>query len=206
MSKKPMTSRARQRADTRERVIEAAAEAFAELGFRAASTRNIAARAGTNQGLITYHFKSKEELWRAAMERIFRLLETKLTHSLLQIASDDPRELAREYIREYVRFTAAHPELFRLLVEEGKRSEDRMKWLVDGHMKPLYQAFTEMAGQSFGAGIDKQLLPHALYTLVGASSLIFAIAPECHRVTGMDPTTPEAIENHANFVAQLLIP
>ena len=91
-------------------------------------------------------------------------------------------------------------------MEEGKRSENRMEWLVDTHMKPLYQAFTKMAGQSFGAGIEPQLLPHALYTLVGASSLIFAIAPECRRVTGMDPKTSESIENHANFVAQLFVP
>ena len=33
-------------------------------------------RAGVNQGLITYHFRSKDELWRAAADRIFSLLRT----------------------------------------------------------------------------------------------------------------------------------
>ena len=66
-----MKSRAAQREETHERIVVAAAKAFSEKGFRAASTRDIAARAGVNQGLITYYFKSKQELWKAAAGRIF---------------------------------------------------------------------------------------------------------------------------------------
>jgi len=200
-----MTSRARQRAETRERIVEAAAEAFAERGFRGASTREIAQRAGTNQGLITYHFRSKEALWRAAADRIFGMLRTRLEERLAALASGDPRERAREAIREYVRFAAAHPELFRLMVEEGKSAEDRMQWLVDTHLKPRYEAFARFAGP-FGAGLDASLQPHVYYALIGAASLIFAVAPECRRLTGLDPETPKAVETHADFVARLLVP
>jgi len=63
-----VTSRAEQRAETRERIVEAAISAFSDRGFRGASTREIASRAGTNQGHITYHYRSKEELGRAAAE------------------------------------------------------------------------------------------------------------------------------------------
>ena len=54
----------------RDQIIDAALEAFAEKGFRGASTRDIAQRAGTNQGLVSYHFRSKDDLWRAAADRI----------------------------------------------------------------------------------------------------------------------------------------
>jgi hypothetical protein len=36
--------------------------------------------------------------------------------------------------------------------------------------------------------------------------LIFAVAPECRRLTGVDPTGAGAIEAHAEFVARLLVP
>ena len=85
-----MTIRAEQRAATRERIVEAAAEAFAEKGFRGASTRDIAQRAGTNQGLITYHFRSKDELWRAAADRIFGLLHESLVEQVAALEFDDP--------------------------------------------------------------------------------------------------------------------
>jgi hypothetical protein len=42
--------------------------------------------------------------------------------------------------------------------------------------------------------------------MAGAASLIFAVAPECRRLTGLDPETEQAIEAHADFVARLLVP
>jgi TetR/AcrR family transcriptional regulator len=200
-----MTRRAQQRAATRERIVEAALAAFAEKGFRGASTRDIAQRAGTNQGLITYHFRSKDALWRAAADRIFGMLRASLGERLAAFESRDPRERARETIRAYVRFAAAHPELFRLMVDEGKNEEDRMEWLVDTHLRPRYRDFVRTGGPLI-ARADGSLLPHAYYVMAGAGSLIFAVAPECRRLTGVDPETDEAVETHAELVARLLVP
>jgi AcrR family transcriptional regulator len=199
-----MNRRAEQREHTRARIIEAAARAFSELGFRAASTRDIAARAGTNQGLITYHFRSKKELWKAAADRIFGLLEGSFER-LTRADAADPRGRAREAIRQYVRFVATHPDLFRLMVEEGKNKEARMRWLVDTHLKPLYAAFEELL-RAYNPRVDRALVPHAYYALAGAASLIFAVSPECRRLTGLDPTQAATIEAHAEFVARLLVP
>jgi AcrR family transcriptional regulator len=198
-------SRSEQREATRERIVEAALEAFAEKGFHGASTRDIAERAGTNQGLITYHFHSKDELWRAAADRIFGMLAKRLGEQLAGLESGDPRERAREAIRIYVRFVAAHPELFRLMVDEGKNSDPRMRWLVDTHLKPRYEQFMRPRGLGI-AGFDETSLPHAYYVLAGAGSLIFAVAPECRRLTGLDPESEAAVEAHADFVARLLVP
>jgi len=200
--RKPKT-RSEQREATRERIVGAALEAFAEKGFHGASTRDIAQRARTNQGLITYHFRSKDELWQAAADRIFGMLAKRMTEQLSSLASEDPRERAREAIRIYVRFAAAHPELFRLMVDEGKNSERRMRWLVDTHLKPRYDQF--MGLTRIGA-FDEAVLPHVYYVMAGAGSLIFAVAPECRRLTGLDPETAAAIEAHAEFVARMLVP
>jgi len=198
------TSRAQQRAETRERIVEAAVEAFAEQGFQGASTRDIARRAGTNQGLITYHFNSKDDLWRAAADRIFEMLSARFVERLSSLESGDPREAAREAVREYVRFAAAHPELFRLLVDEGNVDHGRMKWLVDTHLKPRFEF---LMGRLAGAiQLEDALRPHLFYTLAGAASLIFAVAPECARLTGLDPRKKAAIERHADFVALLVVP
>lgn len=201
---KPRT-RSAQREATRERIVEAALEAFAEHGFRGASTRDIAERARTNQGLITYHFSSKDALWRAAADRIFGMLAKRMTEQLNALASEDPRARAREAIRSYVRFAAGHPELFRIMVDEGKNSEPRMRWLVDTHLKPAYERFLRPRGVRI-TGFDDANLPHAYYVMAGAGSLIFAVAPECRRLTGLDPETDAAIEAHAEFVARLLVP
>ena len=204
MAASSTTARQRQREATRERLLEAAGEAFAEKGCLGASTREIARRAGTNQGLITYHFRSKDELWRAAADRIFEGLGERLAGRLVALEHADPRERAREAIREYVRFAAAQPELFRLMVDEGKVADDRMNWLVDVHLRPRFEVISR--GLMEAAGVDEALLPHAFYVLAGGASLIFAVAPECRPLTGLDPGTHVAIETHAYIVAHLLVP
>ena len=201
----PATTRAQQRESTRERIVEAALAAFAEKGFRGASTRDIAQRADTNQGLITYHFKSKDDLWRAAADRIFGLLQQSIETQLGSREFSDPRERARAAIRTYVRFAAEHPELFRLMVDEGKNSEKRMKWLVDTHLKARFDALFQATADSI-TGNDASMFPHAYYVMAGGGSMMFAVAPECRRLTGMDPETEEAVERHAEFLARLLVP
>jgi hypothetical protein len=36
--------------------------------------------------------------------------------------------------------------------------------------------------------------------------LIFALKPECRRLTGLDPADERAVDAHAEFIARLLVP
>ena len=97
-----------------------------------------------------------------------------------------------------------NPELFRLMVDEGNVADERMTWLVDRHLRPRFALIAE--GLMAVAEIDETLVPHAFYALAGAASLMFAVAPECRRLTGLDPHSAPAIERHADYVARLLVP
>src|ERR671922_1345136 len=63
---------------TRERILAAALDLFSERSFDGATTRDIAARAGVTQPLLNYHFRSKDELWRAAVDGLFAELAAAL--------------------------------------------------------------------------------------------------------------------------------
>jgi TetR/AcrR family transcriptional regulator len=208
----PRTPRRRPRAeqqrtrDTREKILDAALRAFAERGFDGARTRDIAARAGVNQGLITYHFSSKLKLWKAAVDRIFALLRDEFAGRLEALEDVEPVARLRSVARHFVRFTAAHPELHRLMIEEGKSDGPRMQWLVDRHVRPLYEASRRLleAAQREGALLETHPV-HLHYILIGAAADFFVMAPEVRRLTGKDPTRKDVIDAHADAIVSLLL-
>ncbi len=64
---RPSTPGAR---ETREALVRGAVAALIEEGFAGASAREIARRAGCNQGLVFYHFGSVANLLLAALDEV----------------------------------------------------------------------------------------------------------------------------------------
>lgn len=54
--------------ETKDAILQAAVELFAESGMHGASIADIAKRAGVTKSLVMYHFPTKEDLWRQAVE------------------------------------------------------------------------------------------------------------------------------------------
>ena len=59
-------------ADTRQRLLDAAGEVFAEQGFRATTVRAICQRARANIAAVNYHFGDKERLYAAVLQYAHR--------------------------------------------------------------------------------------------------------------------------------------
>ena len=195
------STRTEQREETRKQIVSAALEAISESGFEGVSTREIARRANVSQGLLTYHFKTKNILWRAAADHLFEMQKKVMGMPIAIVDSgNDSREALREMIRRLVSFNAAHPEFMRFLFDCGTDNGDRSRWLAETHLRPLYAQFgLVMEG-------PKAELPHAFYVIVGASGLIFCAANECKNVTGVNSMSKAAIKRHANYVANLIVP
>ena len=87
---------------TQDKLLDAALDAFSENGFKGTSTRDIASRAGVHHPLITYHFKNKETLWRAAMNRVFLKFGAALVQSIKDAEGQSPRQRMASMIRAYV--------------------------------------------------------------------------------------------------------
>ncbi len=202
-----MFDRITDEATTRERILEVALRAFAELGFDGASTRSIASRAGINQGLIPYYFGTKDALWREAVTRAFTRLNDALSGAVQDAGAAGSRERLAVLIRHYLRFVAAHPEFVMLMNEEGKRDSERMRWLVDTHVRSVMDVMTSL--YEAAAGDDERAVrlgtPHFQYLFVGATSAIFHQAPECRRLFGVDPMDPKVVDAHADAIVLLFL-
>src|SRR3954463_6901980 len=119
---------------TRERILAAALDLFSERSFDGAATREIAARAGVTQPLVNYHFSSKDELWRAAVDGLFAELSVALDGRAAGLRGVDPLTVAKLVLREFIYFSATHPQLHRIITQECKNDGPRMDWMVERHI------------------------------------------------------------------------
>lgn len=93
-------------AQTREAILRAAEEEFAEKGFALASVRSICERANANVALANRYFGSKEDLYRTVAKRLFGNLGAPLT-ALPEKARDEAsrRAALREWIDDMLFMT-----------------------------------------------------------------------------------------------------
>lgn len=212
-----MTQKARRvrvvREDIRERLLDAALVEFGAKGFDGASTRAIARRIGAHQPQINYHFESKDALWTAAVDHLFAELARVMqgvAHARVLGGSGDVAETATafaEMIRRFVRFAAQHPELNRIMVHEATAESDRVKWMAERHVQPLYgtvrRLWRRLRKAGIAAPIDDKLFH---YVLVGAASIVYVNAPEARLLTGIEPTAARWVETHADGLVATLLP
>jgi TetR/AcrR family transcriptional regulator len=201
----------RTRTDIRQALLESALVEFGAKGFDGASTRAIATRVHAHQPQINYHFESKTALWTAAVNYLFGLLGDALGGVLpVKLTEVDAPQLAAAFadaIRRLVQFAAEHPELNQIMVHEGTAASDRLTWMTETHVKPVFDAIRPawqiLRDAGFAAPVDNEIL---YYVLLGAASLPYVNAPEVRLLTGRDPSSPDWIRAHADGLVAILLP
>ncbi len=189
----------------RERLIESAIAEFAAHGFEGSSGRRIAAEAGAHQSQINYHFSSKNDLWKASLERLLAELDSALASNLAAVDESDARARFSASVQGLVQFAARRPELNRIMMHEGAAPGDRLRWLVDNHMRgrhaDLMSAWDALTASDDAAAVDRDVVYHSL---VGAASLLYANAPEAV-LLGIGPAGRDLVDRHAASVVAMFL-
>ena len=111
-SRRSMDRRLRERAETRERILNAARDMFVRRGYEATTMRAIADRIEYTPTAIYHHFESKEALLTELAQADFRLL----AGAFQRIGRiEDPLERLVRTGQAYVEFALEHPMQYQLL-------------------------------------------------------------------------------------------
>ena len=154
--------RSRERADTRQRILDAAREMFVRQGYEATTMRAIAERIEYTPTAIYHHFRSKEALLAELCAADFRALAAAF-QKIGRI--EDPVERLRKSGVAYVQFGLEHPMQYQLMfmtrrpkevddsIHTGNPSEDAYAFLrqtcadaiATGRLRPEYRDPDELA-------------------------------------------------------------
>jgi AcrR family transcriptional regulator len=117
--------------ETRVSILNAAIAEFAERGFEGASIRVIADRLGLQHPLITYHYRNKDILWRAAAEHAFAQIRNEWDLSAPEGSDLSALARLRQEYTTLFRYTVAFPEFHRFMRQESLMKNPRLKWVAE---------------------------------------------------------------------------
>jgi TetR/AcrR family transcriptional regulator len=146
-----MTEPAPQNSVARDQILDAAESLFARQGFEPTTVKEIGEAAKLNPALLYYYFGSKEELYRAVLERVVQALINRGGAILQQ--GGPPAEAIRRLVAAQVEFLLTQPNAPRLFVREmidhdARRAEAVILQVAAGLFERLCDVIKR--GQSLG--------------------------------------------------------
>ncbi|HEY1689388.1 MAG TPA: TetR/AcrR family transcriptional regulator [Solirubrobacteraceae bacterium] len=108
-------TREQSKAQTRERLLDAARTVFARRGFHGASVEEIAAEAGFSTGALYSNFEGKEDLFLVLMDHVIDTYAQEISSEV--DGRSTVAERARDGARHWMEIVEREPEMLMLFVE-----------------------------------------------------------------------------------------
>jgi AcrR family transcriptional regulator len=185
----------------RKRILAVAIRSFSTVGYEGTTTAGVAREAGVTQPLVHHHFGSKEGLWQAAMEELFRDVR-----ALTAPSDGTPAERLLGPIERFVRFVSARPEVTRVVAREGAAPSPRLTHLVARYLRAPFREVVAAVRDGQRAGlIATDVRPElVLFLILGAGSHLFDVTALARESVGVDATAPSTREDFVRLLRELL--
>jgi AcrR family transcriptional regulator len=185
----------------RERILAVAIRSFSTVGYEGTTTAGVAREAGVTQPLVHHHFGSKEGLWEAAMEELFRDVR-----ALTTPRDGSPTERLLDPIEQFVRFVSVRPEVTRVVAREGAAPSPRLTHLVTRYLREPFREVVAAVRDGQRAGlIATDVRPElVLFLILGAGSHLFDVTALARESVGVDATAPATREDFVRLLREVL--
>lgn len=191
--------------ETRQRLLDAAGEIFAQRGFGRATVREICSRAHANIAAVNYHFRNKAELYTA-------VLQHGMAASLRQHPPDSgvganarPELRLHAFIHSFLQrllIGTAQGAYARLMVREMSDPTVALDIVVREHIRPLSDRLNGIVREILGPEASEDSVMQNAMSIVGqcvfyrhAEQVIAKLAPS-------QKHTPQAIAKLATHITR----
>ena len=154
-------------ARTRQRLLDAAEQVFAELGYHDASIVKITESAGVAQGTFYLYFESKKQIF----DELVRDLNRRVRRAMKEASSRGTTRQEAELLgfEAYFRFTAEHTALYRIIRQAEFVSPEMLRY----HYERLAEGYVEGLRDAVRRGEVGRVDPDVTaWALMGAGELL----------------------------------
>ncbi len=153
--------------ETRRRLLAAAEEVFADLGYHDASIVKISEAAGVAQGTFYLYFQSKKGVF----DELVRDLNRRVRRAMKEASSQGETRLEAELLGfgAYFRFTAEHTALYRIIRQAEFVSPELLRYHYDKLAEGYVQGLRGAVERGEAGTIDPEV---TAFALMGMGELI----------------------------------
>lgn len=183
------SERVEPKADTRQRLIDAASEIFIEQGYKAAKIRDIVQRAGANVAAVNYHFNGKEGLY----AEVIRQHAAQAIEDFAHAAAEEPcapKAQLRNYIRTFLKRLLGNnvqSRMARLIARESVEPSAAFDLVVEQFVVPQHVALHNTVRAILGEEVSEESVRRCSMSIIGqclyywsARRVVKRLDPELH--------------------------
>ncbi len=145
--------------DSKEKIVEAAIEVFAHKGKHGTRMEEIAALAGVNKAMVYYYFSTKENLFKAVVEKIqtvqFKSVADKIEYIMAHYKS--PVDKLTECIRAHFDAVSKNSSFAKILLEALVSNPEYIHEAMENILKERHSKIHKSLEEILREGVDLKL-------------------------------------------------
>lgn len=115
---------------SKEKILAAAEQIFAEVGFDGARVDDIALKAGVNKALIYYYFESKDAILDELFETLMADGKSVQNQSLSDYPNMNREDMYMEFMDKNLEFALSHRNLIKIALAESMKTNSKHSGLL----------------------------------------------------------------------------
>jgi TetR/AcrR family transcriptional regulator, regulator of cefoperazone and chloramphenicol sensitivity len=193
--------------ETRQRLLDAAGEIFAEQGFRHTTVRDICQRAGANIAAVNYHFGDKEGLYAAVLRYAHQCATEKYSPEMgLASTSTVPAEQRLQmFVRSFLLhiFDEGEPAWHgKLMAREMMEPTPALEMLVKEEIRPRAELLESIVRELLGRRASPERVRLCAMSIIGQCIFYHHARPVIMRLDPRQQFSPHDIERVADHVTR----
>lgn len=152
-------------------ILDAAESVFARNGFGGATMAAIAEAAGVPKANLHYYFRTKEQLYRAVLDRT---LDLWLAETDPIVEDADPAEALASYIRAKMRLSHERPDASRVFANEVLHGAAQIEGYLNGRLRRLVADKARVIEGWIARGLMDPIDPRHLFFMLWAATQTYA--------------------------------
>jgi TetR/AcrR family transcriptional regulator len=182
-----------------------ALELFAVHGYDSVSTTQIAKQAQMAQSMVHYHFRTKEQIWIAAISYLMHQRGRFIPPNIEGYKGLDSVEQLRLLTRRLMQMNTDDSRFMRIVMREGTVASRRLDWLIETYLWPDIKELKRSLAEGIAEKrIKARSVDHIVLAILAITSIPFCTQPLSEKTFGSEMVSTKSFTMLEDVIHDLI--